>query len=134
MKLPAEQRPHLDAFRRACEALRAQGLERAARRSGCPLRDGAFEVELLGRAFLLRVEPPSVEPEAGDAEKACIARYVMLARPLPDLTPVSFAEVPRARTYLNPFRGRVLGAFLGAFGRAPERLARAAEALGARKV
>ena len=58
----------------------------------------------------------------------------MLARPLPDLTPVSFAEVPRARSYLNPFRGRVVGAFLGAFGRAPETFARAAEALGARKV
>ena len=111
----------------------AQGVERAARRSGCSLRGGAFEVEFLKRAFLLLVEPPSVEPEAGDAEKACIARYVMLARPLPDMTPVSFAEIPQARTYVNPFQGRVLGAFLAVFGREPEKLARAAESLGGKK-
>ena len=97
------------------------------------MRGGAFEVELLGRTFILRVEPPSLEPEAGDAEKACIARYVMLARPLGDPTPASFAEIPQARTYLDPFRGRVLGAFLAVFGRAPGALADAARALGAEK-
>ena len=113
--------------------MRARGLERAAGTSGCVLCGGRFEVELLGRSYLFSPGPPSVEPEASDTEKACIARYVMLARPLPDLTPVSLAQVPRARNYVNPFRGRVLGAFLGVFGRAPERLARAAESLGGRK-
>lgn len=129
MRLPPEQRPDLKAFLMACEAVRAEGLERAGKRSGCALREARFEVEFLGRTYLLRAEPPSVEPEAADRDKACIARYVMLARPLVDVTPVGFADVPRARGYLGPFKGRVLGAFLGVFGRAPEKLARAAQSL-----
>ncbi len=90
-------------------------------------------MNLLGQNRLFSPEPPSVKPGASDAEKACIARYVMLARPLPDATPVGFASIPQARTYLGPFRGRVLGAFLGIFGRAPGKFAAAAKTLGAKK-
>ena len=133
MKLPPEQRPRLEAFLRACRALRTEGIEKAARRSGSRLRGDSFQVQFLGRAFLLRVEPPSVEPEADDAEKACIARYVMLARDLRDRTPVSFADIPRARGYLAPFRGRVIAPFLAAFGRSVDEFSRAAAALGGKR-
>ena len=151
MKLPRPrpQENYREALRRAFDALAGREPEDIARECGGRARGGAVEVECLGDALEVDLgrrevrtarlgSPKSAGGDAAvpDRLAAVVARYVMLARELPaEAGPeIGFADWPDARNYTGPFRGRALGALLGAFGRDPAGFVRAAERLGAERV
>ena len=139
---PKPQENLKETLRRAIEELRGRDASELARECGGRARGGVVEIDCLGRTLAVDVDAGEVRIVAddggpvGDSLAAVAARYVMLARALPaEPGPeVGFADWPDARNYAEPFKGRALGALIGAFGRAPEAFARAAEGLGGEPV
>jgi hypothetical protein len=140
VRRPPPQENYREALRRAFDALASRDLEEAASEAGGRARGRGVELELLGRKVTVDLERHEVRDDKGallpDRVAAVVARYVAGAPGLSGSPggEVGFAEVPDARGYRGPFRGRAIAPFAGRFGRDPQEFARAAEALGGRRV
>jgi hypothetical protein len=100
---------------------------------GCPRGDArAVRIAVLGRPVTLDVDSRCVRDAEGvvlaDHVAAPIARYVARSGELRSSVGhlVGFADVPDARGYELPFRGRVVAPLLAVFGRDPAAFERAA--------
>jgi hypothetical protein len=144
---PKPQENLKETLRRAMEDLKGRDAAELARECGGRPRGAVVEVDCLGRTLAVDVGAGEVrvvtedggpvgDSPAADSLAAVAARYVMLARGLPDDPgpDVGFADWPDARNYAGPFKGRALGALVGVFGRDAEAFARAAEGLGGEAV
>ena len=105
----------------------------------CAAGQGAWRLEALDRVFLVDIDARRLrtadEPDLPvDVRWTILVLHYLLA-PVPAPPPVgviSFEEIPSARGYAGPYRGRVIGRFLATAGRDRATLSEAARALGGR--
>jgi len=141
------------AYEQAREDLAARtDPEEMARFAGCRFdpESSSFEVPFLGRLYRVtypdgEVEPGQVLPGASGAPPAptgrglltasiLILHYLTKARGLPVRGNwIAFRELPGGDIYVGPFTARTIRPLVGAFGFEPDRLVRAALALGGRR-
>jgi len=124
-----------EAYRLACQDLRALDPEKVARRAGALWKEGTLEVEFFGEVCRVSFPEGKIEGVRGKLQEVLLLHYLVQAKGTdPKGEWVDFRRLPGGEPYYPVFKGRVIYPFLRLFGREPERFLYAGRALGGRSL
>lgn len=130
------------AYEKACANLTSKDPAKIAANSGVAFDEvnGLFTVKYINEIYTISYPEGEVrfanrQEEVPMAAKVILLHYLLTAtgKPLSGQW-ISFKEVPGGMIYIQPFNGRVLGAFKAFFGKNAGLLIKAGEKIGGRAV